>query len=201
MARLLFTARQFGSLSDPINQKLSHQLEGLVGKPLQFMHQTHSNNLHLVNKIEAIKEDTDSLITDNKDLALVVRIADCIPLLLYSTNLVAAVHVGRKGLVNEVAVKTVEKMQSLGAEKVSGVVGPHICGDCYEVGTEMADQITKSHPATAGKKGHLNLFAGLKEQLPNVDLENVGICTNEKNQYFSYRKAGESGRQVGVISL
>ncbi len=201
MARLLFTARQFGSLSDPIDKNLSHQLEGLVGKPLQFMHQTHSNNLHLVNKVEAIKEDTDSLITDNKDLALVVRIADCIPLLLYSTNLVAAVHVGRKGLVNEVAVKTVEKMQSLGAEKVSGVVGPHICGDCYEVGTEMADQITKSHPATAGKKGHLNLFAGLKEQLPNVDLENVGICTKEKSQYFSYRKAGESGRQVGVISL
>jgi YfiH family protein len=201
MARLLFTARQFGSLSDPINQKLSHQLEGLVGKPLQFMHQTHSNNLHLVNKVEAIKEDTDSLITDNKDLALVVRVADCIPLLLYSTNLVAAVHVGRKGLVNEVAVKTVEKMLSLGAQKVSGVVGPHICGDCYEVGTEMADQITKSHPATAGKKAHLNLFAGLKEQLPNVDLENVGICTKEKSQYFSYRKAGESGRQVGVISL
>jgi YfiH family protein len=201
MARLLFTAREFGSLSDPINQKLSHQLEVLVGKPLQFMHQTHSNNLHLVNNVEAIKEDTDSLITDNKDLALVVRVADCIPLLLYSTNLVAAVHVGRKGLVNEVAVKTVEKMQSLGAEKVSGVVGPHICGDCYEVGTEMADQIMKSHPATAGKKAHLNLFAGLKEQLPNVDLENVGICTNEKSQYFSYRKAGESGRQVGVISL
>lgn len=201
MARLLFTARQFGSLSDPIDQKLSHQLEVLVGKPLQFMHQTHSNNLHLVNKVEAIKEDTDSLITDNKDLALVVRVADCIPLLLYSTNLVAAVHVGRKGLVNEVAVKTVEKMQSLGAEKVSGVVGPHICGDCYEVGTEMADQITKSHPATAGKKDHLNLFAGLKEQLPKVDLENVGICTKEKSQYFSYRKASESGRQVGVISL
>ncbi len=201
MARLLFTARQFGSLSDPIDKNLSHQLEGLVGKPLQFMHQTHSNNLHLVNKVEAIKEDTDSLITDNKDLALAVRIADCIPLLLYSTNLVAAVHVGRKGLVNEVAVKTVEKMQSLGAEKVSGVVGPHICGDCYEVGTEMADQITKSHPATAGKKAHLNLFAGLKEQLPNVDLENVGICTKEKSQYFSYRKAGESERQVGVISL
>ena len=201
MARLLFTARQFGSLSDPIDKNLSHQLEGLVGKPLQFMHQTHSNNLHLVNKVEAIKEDTDSLITDNKDLALAVRIADCIPLLLYSTNLVAAVHVGRKGLVNEVAVKTVEKMQSLGAEKVSGVVGPHICGDCYEVGTEMADKIMKSHPATAGKKAHLNLFAGLKEQLPNVDLENVGICTKEKSQYFSYRKAGESERQVGVISL
>jgi YfiH family protein len=201
MARLLFTARQFGSLSDPINQKLRQELESLVGKPLQFMNQTHSNNLHLVNKVENIKEDTDSLITESKELALVVRVADCIPLLLYSTNLAAAVHVGRKGLVNGVAAKTVMKMQSLGAKKINGVVGPHICGDCYEVGSEMAAEITKTHPAAGGKNSHLNLFAGLKEQLPTVDLENIGICTKEKSHYFSYRKAGESGRQVGVISL
>ncbi len=78
MARLLFTARQFGSLADPINQKTNTELADLIGKPVQFMHQTHSNNLHLISTIETAKEDTDSLITDNKDLALAVRVADCL---------------------------------------------------------------------------------------------------------------------------
>lgn len=201
MARLLFTGRQFGSLADPINQKTNSELADLIGKPVQFMHQTHSNNLQMVSTIETAKEDTDSLITDNKDLALAVRVADCIPLLLYSKNLVAAVHVGRKGLLNEVAAKTVTKMKSLGADKIYGLAGPHICGNCYEVGTQMAEEIYRSHPATKGKQDHLNLFAALKEQLQDVNLENVDICTKENYQYFSYRAAAEAGRQVGVISL
>jgi YfiH family protein len=201
MARLLFTARQFGSLADPINHKTNTELSDLIGKPVQFMHQTHSNNLHLISTIETTKEDTDSLITDNKDLALAVRAADCIPLLLYSTNLVAAVHVGRKGLLNEVAVKTVTKMKNLGADKIYGLAGPHICGNCYEVGTQMAEEIYRTHPATKGKNDHLNLFAGLKEQLQDVTIENIDICTKENSHYFSYRAVAESGRQVGVISL
>jgi YfiH family protein len=201
MARLLFTARQFGSLADPTNQKTNTELADLIGKPVQFMHQTHSNNLHLISTIETAKEDTDSLITDSKDLALAVRVADCIPLLLYSKNLVAAVHVGRKGLLNEVAAKTVTKMKSLGADKIYGLAGPHICGNCYEVGTQMAEEIYRTHPATKGKKDHLNLFSGLKEQLQDVTLENIDICTKENSQYFSYRAAAEAGRQVGVISL
>ena len=201
MARLLFTAREFGSLADPVNPAELENLETLIGKPVQLMQQTHSNNLLEVNSLEKMKQNTDSLITANKDLALAVRVADCIPLLLYSASLIAAVHVGRRGLINEVAAKTVAKMRALGASEISGVVGPHICGDCYEVGDDMAEQIHKIHPATGGKKGHLNLFAGLKAQIKGVKLENVNICTKENKKYFSYRNFAEPGRQVGVISL
>lgn len=201
MARLLFTAREFGSLADPVNPAAIENLATLIGKPVQLMQQTHGNNLFEVKSFENIKQNTDSLITSNKDLALAVRVADCIPLLLYSASLIAAVHVGRRGLINEVAAKTVAKMRTLGAIDISGVAGPHICGDCYEVGDDLAEQIHKSHPTTGGKKGHLNLFAGLKDQIKEVNLENVNICTKENNQYFSYRNSAEPGRQVGVISL
>lgn len=201
MARLLFTARHFGSLSDPLETQTLKNLEKLIGKPVQFMQQTHGNNLFVVKNIDRVTEDTDSLITSSKEVALAVRVADCIPLLLQSESLIAAVHVGRKGLINNIAAKTVAKMKTLGANKISGLVGPHICGKCYEVGTEMAEEIHKTHPATGGKKGHLNLFAGLKDQIKDVLLESVNICTKENKNYFSYRNASESGRQVGVITL
>lgn len=155
----------------------------------------------VVSKIGLLQADTDSLISPSKEFALAVRVADCMPLLLYSKNVVAAVHVGRKGLLNEVALKTVEKMKTLSSEQITGVVGPHICGDCYEVGEQMATQIHQIHPATGGKKNYLNLFAGLKEQLAGIPVENMNICTMENQRYFSYRARKDDARQVGVIAL
>ena len=92
-------------------------------------------------------------------------------------------------------------MQELGASNIAGVVGPHICGDCYEVDAQMYVDITKLHPATGGKQNHLNLYAGLVAQLSDLPLSNLDICTKEESAYFSHRASGEAGRQVGVISL
>lgn len=201
MARLLFTAKDFGSLADPLDPSTTKKLEDLIGMPVQYMQQSHSNNVSVVSKIGLPQADTDSLISSSKEFALAVRVADCMPLLLYSKNLVAAVHVGRKGLLNEVALKTIEKMKTLSSEQITGVVGPHICGDCYEVDEQMATQIHQTHPATGGKKNHLNLFAGLKEQLAGIPVENMNICTMENQRYFSYRARKDDARQVGVIAL
>lgn len=63
MARLLFTAREFGSLADPVNPAAIENLETLIGKPVQLMQQTHGNNLFEVKSFENIKQNTDSLIT------------------------------------------------------------------------------------------------------------------------------------------
>ena len=143
----------------------------------------------------------DALVTSNKEIALAVRVADCLPLLMYSENVVAAVHVGRKGLVNKVAVNALNQMRKLGAEEIQGVVGPHICCNCYEVGPELYAQVSADHPATAAKNNHLNLYAGLVEQLAGIFLTNLNLCTKELPDYFSYRDNAETGRQVGVISL
>ena len=201
MARLLFTAKDFGSFADQINPPSIKKLADLIGMPVQLMQQSHSNNVSVVSKLGLVQADTDSLISSSKEFALAVRVADCMPLLLYSKNLVAAVHVGRKGLLNEVALKTIEKMKTLSSELITGVVGPHICGDCYEVDEQMATQIHQTHPATGGKKNHLNLFAGLKEQLVGITVENMSVCTMENQRYFSYRARKDDGRQVGVIAL
>ena len=168
------------------------------------MKQTHGNKIVVVDSQSSPNGaiyDGDAVVTDKPNVALAVQVADCLPLLLISKSVVAAVHVGRKGLLNKVAVAALDQMKKLGADQISGVVGPHICGECYEVDSQMYSQITKEYPATGGKSNHLNLLAGLKDQLAKVEITSLGICTKENSDYFSYRKDATLGRQVGVISL
>jgi len=200
VARLLFTSRFFDSLADPLDRTAKEKLDQLLGKGTLFMKQSHSNQIQVVTDHSSTPE-ADGLVTNNKEIALAVRIADCMPVLMYSDHAVAAVHVGRKGLLNKVAINAVEAMKKFGPSPITAVVGPHICGNCYEVDNQMYKEIIKVHPATGGKVNYLNLFAGLKAQLPEVALTKLGLCTKENRDYFSYRSGDLTGRQVGVISL
>lgn len=200
MARLLFTARDFGSLADPVLNENIERLSKLVAKPIQVMTQEHGNQVSVIERPISAPV-ADAMVSCSKEIALAVRVADCLPLLLYSNNVIAAVHVGRKGLMNQVAVNAVTQMRKLGAKEITGVVGPHICGQCYEVGADIFTEVTNAYPATFKKQNYLDLYAGLVSQLPEIKLSNIDICTKENPEYFSYRAHGEAGRQVGVISL
>ena len=200
MARLLFTSRKFGSLADPLSSENLSHLSTLIGKPVQVMQQVHGDEVVVIDG-PTQAPIADGLVTSSKEIALAVRVADCLPLLMYSEQVVAAVHVGRKGLVNKVAINAVEQMRKLGAGEIHGVVGPHICGECYEVGPDLYAQVGANHPSAAEKSNYLNLYAGLVEQLPGITLTNLNLCTKELADYFSHRASGEIGRQVGVISL
>lgn len=204
MARLLFTSRSFGSLDNPGSSAAASKLLNLVGNPVLYMKQTHGNKIIVVTNQDASDNliyEADGLVTDKVNVSLAVQVADCLPLLLTSKNVVAAVHVGREGLLNGVALNAVEAMRELGANQIEGVVGPFICAECYEVGTEMYMQVTQMMPATGGKINYLNLFAGLQDQLRSIKLISLGICTKANNGYFSHRAFAEPGRQVGLVSL
>ena len=105
------------------------------------MSQVHGDSVVVIERVPSEVPVADALITSNPDLALVVLVADCIPLLLQSEKMVAAVHVGRAGLMNSIALKTVAKMRALGAIQISGSIGPAICGICYEVPQELHDEV------------------------------------------------------------
>ena len=200
MARLLFTGKAAGTFDPTSGLKNRDELSKSLAVPTTtFMQQVHGNTVVVVDEDSKNLFEADALVTNKKSIALAVQAADCLPLLLQSDGVVAAVHVGRKGLLNGVAIKTVEVMQSLGAQQISGIVGPHICGRCYEVDQLMFDQVTQAHPESAGVNRRLNLFAGLAAQIPLVSLSNMNICTLENPNYFSFRRGAESGRQVGVI--
>ncbi len=198
-------ATHVGDVADQAlaNRKL---LSDRVG-PVAFMSQVHGDTILEVREPSIEAPTADALITDNPNLALAVMVADCIPLLLRSEKLIAAVHVGRAGLVNSIALKTVSRMQELGANSITAIIGPSICGNCYEVPQELHDSVIKAHPAASCRTSKGTFALDLPSAL-KVALETVGvavhdedICTFEDANYFSYRRNQVTGRQVGLIKL
>jgi YfiH family protein len=174
---------------------------------VQFMNQVHGDSFIVVEKFNAIDPTCDALITTTPGLALAVLVADCIPLLLSSTKVVAAVHVGRKGLMSELVLSVIEQMRRLGAESIHAQLGASICGPCYEVPASMADEVLNLHPAAFALTREANPALDLPKALiaklvsEGITYEASGICTLEDELYFSYRRHNITGRNAGVIWL
>lgn len=171
------------------------------------MNQVHGNEVVVVDELLDVDPTCDALVTSNPAISLAVMVADCIPLLLVSKSVVAAVHVGRAGLVNRVALKTIEVMQSQGATSIHALLGPSICGLCYEVPLEMAQEISAVHPKARSltRKGtpSLDLASALIADLATAGLtyEASNECTFENELYFSHRRNNPTGRFAGVVEL
>lgn len=180
------------------------QLESQIGMPIVFMNQVHGDTVVLVEG-KTNTPTCDALITTERKLAVAVMVADCIPLLLKSDVAVAAVHVGRKGLMNGVARKTIDAMRDLGAEVIHSYIGPNICGSCYEVGADIFNEVVSKYPSSDSSsrtgKATLDLVSGLKTDLKDTVLLDLSSCVLEDKNSFSYRRDGITGRQAGVIWL
>ena len=184
------------------NRELLSKITG----PIQFMNQVHGDE---VVEVKSLIDDPtcDALITTVPGIALAVMVADCIPLLLSSSTVVGAVHVGRRGLMNSVAIKAVEAMRKLGADQIHAQLGPSICGRCYEVPQELADEVVAKHPAASSLTNNLTPALDLPRALiadlvaNSVTYEASTICTLENDEYFSYRRHNITGRNAGVVWL
>jgi YfiH family protein len=175
--------------------------------PIQYMSQVHGNRVAVIEEITDEDPTADALVTGIPGIAVAVQVADCIPLLMYSEHSVAAVHVGRKGLVNGVALTTVDVMREMGAKEITAIIGPAICGACYEVSQELHDEVVTLHPMARSRTRQgtpaLNLPAALAAVLGDHGIKVIdeSRCTVENADLYSYRRDGVTGRQVGVISL
>ena len=175
--------------------------------PVAFMTQVHGDRVAVVEDVSDVDPTADALVTGIPGITLAVQVADCIPLLLISSQSVAAVHVGRKGLVNGVTLRALEVMRDMGARDIRAVVGPAICGVCYEVSEEIFKEVTALHPAAASRSAQgnhaLDLPAALVKVLQGqkIAVEIAGGCTVESGDLFSYRRDGVTGRQAGLVWL
>jgi YfiH family protein len=212
MSRTLFTSRFGGDLKDPAQrEKLRASLS--LGT-LHFMRQTHSDRVIVVEEAvveEAVVEEAgeelecDALITSSKSVGIAALAADCMPITFSAVGLVGVAHVGRVGLVNGIAQKVVDQMREMGAAEIKAVIGPSICGDCYEVSPTMYEEVIALMPATATSRERraLDLQRGVTAQLHErgVAVRNIGICTLESPAFFSFRGGDLQMRQAGLISL
>jgi polyphenol oxidase len=177
-----------------------------------LMHQVHGGDVHVVHEgnLGAEPVRADALVTSVPGVPLVVRVADCVPVLLADVDagVVAAAHAGRSGMVAGVVANTVAAMRSLGAHSLVAWTGPHVCGACYEVPEQMRAEVSAmvpaAHATTSWGTPALDIGAGVRSQLEALDIEVVDAsrCTLEDEDLFSYRRAGKaSGRLAGLVRV
>jgi YfiH family protein len=159
--------------------------------------------------------EADIAVTNDPSVAVSVRAADCVPLVLADrrTGAVAAVHAGWKGTAAGAAMIAVRSLTSRYGTRPADViasVGPSIGPCCYEVGSELAHHFS-AHPEAAtwflpGVKPHLDLWRATRDQLaraevPADQIHVCALCTFDHPALFhSYRREGaHAGRLVAAI--
>lgn len=198
-----------------------------IGERVAALHQVHGDAVVDLDQAEALSLSADSWLGDAvpglprlaeadamvctvTGVALMVRAADCLPVLLAdpSAGVIAAAHAGRVGLLAGVLTRTVQRMRGLGAERLTAWIGPHICGACYEVPTALADQLDATRPglrsSTSWGSAGLDLGRGACDELTalGVRVNRLDPCTRTDPRFFSHRGDGpQAGRQAGLIWL
>ena len=180
---------------------------------LVWMTQVHGTGVAVVDgPQQGPVPDVDALVTATPGLVLCVLVADCVPVLLADpvAGVVAAVHAGREGVRQGVVPAALAAMTRLGARPgdVTALLGPAVCGACYEVPAAMQAELARVVPGAAvrTRKGTpgLDLRAGLDARLRAAGVPEVvhdPRCTVEDPRLFSHRRDGVTGRQAGLVWL
>ena len=159
------------------------------------MDQTHSSEIEFADSNISYK--CDGIYTNKIKLPLVVKTADCVPLLMESSKGVSATHAGWRGLEKSIFEKSLD-IHEISSLKIS--IGPHARKCCYEVGVEFLKTFNNSINKVKDKY-YLDLTKNIKQFAfeNNINLEDTGVCTICNKEYFSYRKNKTNERQFSFI--
>ncbi|RFU22593.1 peptidoglycan editing factor PgeF [Geodermatophilus marinus] len=186
---------------------------GVPGEHLVWMQQVHGTGVAVVDgPVTGALPATDAVVTRTPGLVLCVLVADCVPVLLAdaAAGVVAAVHAGREGVRTGVVPAALAAMRRLGSRPadVTALLGPAVCGACYEVPRAMQAEVARVAPAAAVRTRRgtpaLDLRAGVAELLGAAGVGQVvhdPRCTVEDRRLFSHRSDDVTGRQAGVVWL
>lgn len=181
---------------------------GLPADRLRFMSQQHGREVAVASTSSPQHApEVDALVSSEPDLALAVLVADCTPVLIADprAGVIAAVHAGRPGAMSGVVGAAVEAMRDLGARSLRAVVGPSVCGRCYEVPAAMREDAAR-RSAVGGTLSWtgtpaIDVAAMVVEQLTanQVAVQWLRGCTRESPTLYSYRRDRVTGRFAGVM--
>ena len=208
-------AHSFSTRELTLEGMMAHAL-GVEPDALARMRQVHCADVFVATKKgEEPLPEADIAVTDDPTIAVSVRTADCVPILLADrrTGAVAALHAGWKGTAAGAAIVAVNALTSrygTHAAHVVAAVGPSIGPCCYEVRADLAAHFS-SHPEastwfTRDAKSHLDLWRASRDQLvragiPPEQVHVCALCTFDHPALFhSFRRDGKNaGRLVSAI--
>ncbi|MBI5305068.1 MAG: peptidoglycan editing factor PgeF [Chloroflexi bacterium] len=163
-------------------------------------------------------KNVDALLTDTPNLPLMLRFADCVPILLYDPThrAIGVAHAGWRGTVLKIATRAVQAMgDAFGTRPRDLIAGiaPSIGPCCYRVGDEVIvrvrdafDDADELFVQQNGNGVHLDLWQANAQQLRALGVEQIEIanlCTAHRtDDFFSWRaERGKTGRFSAVIAI
>jgi YfiH family protein len=155
--------------------------------------------------------DADAVITNQKNLPIAIRTADCVPIFIYDPihQVIGLAHAGWKGTHLQIAVKALQQMEDKYSSKcydLKVVLGPSIRSCCYQVGEEFKEYFPKDivhrneklYADVVGNNKKQFLKAGVREE----NITDSGLCTHCSPDYFSFRREGaKAGRMISLMML
>lgn len=212
-----FSTRKLGDMTDNKNRKRFLETLQIDYQDIVSMNQVHGNTVAWAGRKDRglVMEGTDGLITREKSVFLLARVADCLSILFYDRvkQVVGVSHAGWRGLLAKIPQKMVQKMVNSGSQPSDIVIGigPSIRSCCYNVSSDRAAVFSKKFknftPKIVIKRGG-QLFLDL-QRLAILQLEEQGIlskniedenmCTmDHQRNFYSYR-AGDREEIAAII--
>ncbi len=172
-----------------------------------FVRQVHGVRVLEIDEPQPSPHDADALLTTALQTPLCVLGADCALVGLASDRIVAAAHVGWRGLVEGVIDATARAMHARGAEEIRAVLSACIHPECYSFSAEGVDAVSAifgDEVRAISSQGDvaLDLPAAVKLALRRADVElafDLDSCTACGGRWFSHRAHQDRARQALVI--
>jgi polyphenol oxidase len=196
-----------------VEENLRRLREALGADELFSAYQVHGNAVTLVEAQTEPRPKCDVLITCSAERALMLRYADCTPVLLADPKhkAVAAVHAGWRGSAVRAAGAAVQAMRRAFGTRPGDLlagIGPAIGPCCYEVGQDVIDAFD-DRPWLLDEQSRLDLWQANRQALieagvPAEQIEMANICTQcHAERFFSHRANGgvPAGRFAGIIRV
>ena len=147
--------------------------------------------------------EADGHIAAEKGTALAIGVADCVPVFIaHPSGVVALLHSGWRGTAAGITAEAIAALARYGLapDELAIHLGPAICGRCYEVSIEVREQLT-GQPVT--RPGNVDLRSLIAEHATETGVQKISVssfCTKCDNDRFFSHRAGDKGRQIGVIA-
>lgn len=193
----------YGKPYDFYKDELRDRLDVSVDENILVPNQVHGDGvIDLRSETWRPEREADAVIMSTEQVGVIgVKTADCLPILIQSKNLIAAVHAGWKGVANGITEKVLESFSE--EDKVICVVGPH--AQNYEVGGEVIDAMNGEciYKKLGDEKFELNLKETLRlkiKRFSNVSFHASSICTISSRDFHSFRREKDQrGSNLSII--
>lgn len=155
----------------------------------------------------------DSVWTEASSRCLVIKTADCLPLVLYDPlqKILIVQHCGYRGILKGIVDVGIDFLRKHNSEfqNVYAFLGPCICEECYAVDSARYEHFKNAFPESVYEKKdqyHINIRDAVYRKLITngiaaSNVQQLERCTKEDERYFSYRKGNKTERFVTVAEM